>query len=67
MVFPSPFHILLGLKDDVVPLSHVLELIDKAQAKQIDLTLIKNGDHSLSQKDDLALLERLAQRYYAAL
>ena len=62
-----PVHMLLGLQDDVVSLAHVLELVELISAPDVQLTLIKHGDHRLSEPDHLAQLRALAEQLYAAL
>ncbi|NNU16579.1 alpha/beta hydrolase [Parvularcula sp. ZS-1/3] len=55
---PCPVRILHGLADDVVPTSHVMELTDRIEAPSLTTTLVKGGDHRLSEPEDL---ERLIQ------
>ena len=59
-----PVHILHGLKDDVVPLSHVLELIDRIKAPEVSLTAIKNADHRLSEPSHLQRLKEMVKKTY---
>jgi alpha-beta hydrolase superfamily lysophospholipase len=62
-----PVHILSGMSDDVVPLSHVLEVVELLDAPSVQLTLIKGGDHSLSAPAHLVQLKDLAEKLYRAL
>lgn len=62
-----PVHILCGQKDEVVPLSHVLEVMELLDSSDVKLTLIKGGDHSLSSPEHLNLLEGLVEKFYAAI
>lgn len=50
---PCPVRILHGLSDDVVPTSHVLELTSLIEAPSLTTTLVKGGDHRLSESEDL--------------
>ncbi len=59
-----PIHILSGLEDEVVPLSHVLEVVRLLDAPDVQLTLIKNGDHSLSSPEHLNQLQALVEKFY---
>jgi pimeloyl-ACP methyl ester carboxylesterase len=51
--FDGPVRILLGLRDEVIPASHVLRTADAIDSDDIEITLIKNGDHRLSTAGDL--------------
>lgn len=62
-----PVHILSGLDDEVVPLSHVLEVVELLDAPSVQLTLIKGGDHSLSAPEHLKQLQDLTEKLYQAL
>ncbi len=59
-----PVHILHGLQDAVVPLSHVLELIELLDAPDITLTAIKNADHRLSEPHHLQQLKDIVNKLY---
>lgn len=50
---PCPAHILHGLKDKDVPVSHVMELMGVLNGR-VTLSLIKTGDHRLSSPDNIA-------------
>jgi pimeloyl-ACP methyl ester carboxylesterase len=54
----APVRILQGMRDEDVPWRHALELVDLLTTNDVELTLIKDGDHRLSQPDDLRRLER---------
>ena len=58
IALPCPVRILHGFADDVVPLSHVLALTDLIEAPSVTATLVKGGDHRLSEPEDL---DRLCQ------
>ena len=53
-----PVRLLHGLKDTAVPWRSALELQEKLDSADVEVTLIKNGDHRLSEEADL---ERLRQ------
>ncbi len=53
-----PVHILQGAKDEAVPVSHALKLVSHLLLDPVTLTLVPDGDHSLSRKQDIDLLER---------
>jgi pimeloyl-ACP methyl ester carboxylesterase len=52
-----PVRILQGMCDPDVPWGHALDLVDLLCCKDVELTLIKDGDHRLSRPQDLARLE----------
>jgi pimeloyl-ACP methyl ester carboxylesterase len=52
----APIRILHGVLDEDVPFTRSIDLIDKITSENIKLTLIKNGDHRLSQVQDLQTL-----------
>lgn len=49
--------ILQGILDPDVPWRHALALVDLLQASDVELTLIKHGDHRQSRPEDLRRLE----------
>lgn len=53
-----PIHILQGMKDEDVPWTHAMRLVEHLPGDNVSLTLIKDGDHRLSRQEDL---ERLIQ------
>lgn len=48
-----PVHILQGMKDDDVPYSLALKLLDHLPADDVVLSLIRDGDHRLSRPQDI--------------
>jgi dipeptidyl aminopeptidase/acylaminoacyl peptidase len=44
------------MEDPDVPWQHSLRLVDELGARDVRLTLIKDGEHRLSRPQDLALL-----------
>ena len=59
--FDGPVRILQGASDAVVPWTHSYKLVDALTSADIDYTLVKNGDHSLSSPSDLDRLVRAAK------
>jgi pimeloyl-ACP methyl ester carboxylesterase len=51
-----PVRLLHGMADPDVPYQHSFKLVDRLRARDVRLTLIKDGDHRLSRDADLALL-----------
>ena len=54
IAFPGPVQILYGLADDVVPLDHVMRTVEAIASSALTVTLVKGGDHRLSQDTDIA-------------
>lgn len=52
-----PVRILQGMEDHDVPWGHALDLVDLLHRGDVELTLIKDGDHRLSRPQDLRRLE----------
>ncbi len=52
--------LLHGMADPDVPYAHSFRLLERLAARDVRLTLIKNGDHRLSRDQDLALLAQTA-------
>jgi alpha-beta hydrolase superfamily lysophospholipase len=51
-----PVRILQGMRDANVPWRHALALVDLLSGADVELTLVKNGDHRLSEPQDLRRL-----------
>ncbi len=51
-----PVRILQGMRDPDVPWRHALSLVDLLAAADVELTLIKDGDHRMSAPHDLQRL-----------
>ena len=60
-----PVRILQGMKDPDVPYTHALKLVDKLAQDDVVISLIKDGDHRLSEPANLALLRRTMGMYLA--
>lgn len=53
-----PVRLLHGMKDPDVPWQTSLALVERLQSPDVEVTLLKDGDHRLSTESDLALLTR---------
>lgn len=53
IALPFPVRILHGMADDVAPTAHVLQLAERIEAPSLTVTLVKGGDHRLSEPDDI--------------
>jgi pimeloyl-ACP methyl ester carboxylesterase len=53
-----PVHLLHGLSDKDVPWQKSVKLAERLQSSDVTVTLIKNGDHRLSESAHLALIEK---------
>lgn len=51
-----PVHILQGVRDVDVPWGHAVDTVSHLATDDVVLTLVKDGDHSLSRPQDLARL-----------
>lgn len=58
IAFAGPVRLLHGMRDDDVPWQRSLSLAERLEAADVQVTLIKDGDHRLSRDADLALLMR---------
>jgi len=53
-----PVRLLHGLEDTSVPWKTALKIQTMVRSKDVEVTLIKNGDHRLSREEDLERLKR---------
>ena len=53
-----PVRLLHGLEDTSVPWKTALKIQNMVRSKDVEVTLIKNGDHRLSREEDLEKLKR---------
>jgi pimeloyl-ACP methyl ester carboxylesterase len=60
-----PVRILQGMCDPDVPWGHALDLVDLLCCGDVELTLIKDGDHRQSRPEDLQRLETTVARLLA--
>lgn len=65
--FAGPVRILQGMVDPDVPWRHALDTVDAFAGGDVHLTLIKDGDHRLSRRQDLELLEHSVGAVFAAI
>ena len=54
----APVRLLHGQRDDAVPWRLSLDIADRLRSDDVQVTLIKDGDHRLSRPQDIALLIR---------
>lgn len=59
--FDGPVRVLQGAADPVVPWEYSRQILDVITSEDVDYTLVKNGDHSLSAPEDLDRLVRVAK------
>ena len=62
-----PVRILQGMQDDAVPWKRALEILDHVDSDDVEVTLIKSGDHRLSEPADLDRLCRSLDALLASL
>ncbi len=53
-----PVHLLHGLADKDIPWQKSVKLAERLESREVTVTLIKDGDHRLSENAHLALLEK---------
>lgn len=53
-----PARLIQGQQDSSVPWNTALKLAERLDTDDVEVTLLKNGDHRLSSPEDLARLER---------
>ena len=54
-----PVRLLHGQRDPDVPWETALRLAERLESADVEVTLVKDGDHRLSRPEDLAVLRRL--------
>jgi alpha-beta hydrolase superfamily lysophospholipase len=59
---PCPVHILQGSSDPDVPATHAVKIFEALRGPDINLTLVKGGDHRLSSSAHLSLIRATALR-----
>ena len=59
-----PFHLLHGQRDADVPWETSLKLAAALRSDDVQVTLIKDGDHRLSRDADIALLKQAVGNFY---
>ena len=58
---PCPVRILHGMRDEDVPCQHALDLVEALRGDDVTATLIKDGDHRLSEDRDILRLIRTVE------
>ncbi|WP_299440898.1 alpha/beta hydrolase [uncultured Rhodospira sp.] len=56
-----PVRLIQGMKDESVPWQTAQRLLERLDSDDVDLTLIKSGEHRLSEPHDLARLEAVVE------
>ncbi len=56
-----PVRLLHGLRDSDVPIARAIRLTELIRSANVQLTIIKDGDHRLSRDSDIALLIRAVE------
>lgn len=59
-----PVRLLHGQRDDDVPWQTSLDLAQALRSDDIQVSLVKDGDHRLSRESDIALLKAAAASFY---
>ena len=57
-----PLRILQGMRDEAVPWRTALKLAEQIESEDVEVTLVKDGDHRLSTPSDLARLFQTVTR-----
>jgi pimeloyl-ACP methyl ester carboxylesterase len=57
----APVRLLHGQRDDAVPWALSLTIADKLRSDDVQVTLVKDGDHRLSRQQDIDLLTRTVE------
>jgi pimeloyl-ACP methyl ester carboxylesterase len=63
---PCRVRLLQGQRDDDVPWQTALAIAEKLTSDNVQITLVKDGDHRLSRKQDLSLLFAIVGSLVAA-
>ena len=59
-----PVELLHGINDEVVPWETSLGILDKISSNNVNITLIKNGDHRLSSPSDIQQLKQTVKKMF---
>ena len=63
--FAGPVRLIHGQRDDDVPWALSLRLAERMHSADVQVHLVKDGDHRLSREDDIALLVAVIARLFA--
>ena len=58
IAFDGPVRLIHGMRDPDVPWQTALRICQMMQSKDVEVTLVKDGDHRLSELEDLERLKR---------
>lgn len=64
IIYDGPVRILQGEQDSVVPWEYSQKIISALSSTDVQYTLVKGGDHSLSRPQDLQLLTRTIETLF---
>ena len=56
IAFKGPVRLIHGMQDDAVPWEHSLRIADAMESEDVEIALVKDGEHRLSRDADLARL-----------
>lgn len=59
----GPVRILQGMQDPDVPWQHALRVVETLANDDVQVTLVKDGDHRLSREEDLQLLKKTVMEF----
>lgn len=60
-----PVHILQGMRDPDVPWQHAMRFVEHLPGENVQVTLIKDGDHRLSRPEDIDRMLRAVEQALA--
>jgi pimeloyl-ACP methyl ester carboxylesterase len=63
--FEGPVRILQGMRDDQVPWQHAIKVLEALSARDAVLSLVKDGDHNLSDLSNIARLKVMVSELIA--
>ena len=64
IIIDCPVELLHGIDDDVVPWKTALIILNKISSTNVNITLIKNGDHRLSRPTDIQQLKQTVKKMF---
>ena len=66
MPIKVPIRLLHGMRDDSVPYELSLRIAENVESEDVQVCLVKDGDHRLSTDSDLEILSRTVAALYGA-